>query len=145
MLSNYDQLCAVGYINVRLSGRLLWVNVVSYTYTVYRQRLRHLKEDAIIPTLRSLLTNNQTTPRKGWPHHRGLRPLLLSNSGVSSFTSQKHQISEIAQCQTGPTVFLFYPRKLSRKSKRLQIPLQRQHFIVSYFKTLKVVCPAGVS
>ena len=36
MLSNYDQLCAVGYINVRLSGRLLWVNVVSYTYTVYR-------------------------------------------------------------------------------------------------------------
>ena len=36
MLSDYDQLCAVGYINVRLSGRLLWVNVVSYTNTVYR-------------------------------------------------------------------------------------------------------------
>ena len=24
--------------------------------------------------------------RKGWPHHRGLRPLLFSNSDVGSFT-----------------------------------------------------------
>ena len=34
-----------------------------------------------------------TKPRKGWPHHRGLRPLLFSNSGVGSFTSHKNQIS----------------------------------------------------
>ena len=33
------------------------------------------------------------TTRKGWPHHRGLRPLLFSNSGVGSFTSHKNQIS----------------------------------------------------
>ena len=30
---------------------------------------------------------------EGWPQHRGLRPLLFSNSGVGSFTSQKNQIS----------------------------------------------------
>ena len=35
-------------------------------------------------------------------------------AGVSSFTSQKQQISESAQCETGPTFFLFYPRRLSR-------------------------------
>lgn len=29
----------------------------------------------------------------GWPQHRGLRPLLFSNSGVGSFTSHKNQIS----------------------------------------------------
>ena len=28
-----------------------------------------------------------------WPQHRGLRPLLFSNSGVGSFTSHKNQIS----------------------------------------------------
>ena len=30
---------------------------------------------------------------EGWPHHRDLRPLLFSNSGVGSFTSHKNQIS----------------------------------------------------
>ena len=33
---------------------------------------------------------------EGWPHHRGLRPLLFSNSGVGSFTSHKNQISASA-------------------------------------------------
>ena len=42
----------------------------------------------------SLLTNNPTQPRKVWPHHRGLCPLLILNSGVGSFTSHKNQISE---------------------------------------------------
>ena len=31
------------------------------------------------------------TTRKGWPHHRGLRPLLFSNSDVGSFTSHKNK------------------------------------------------------
>ena len=31
------------------------------------------------------------TTRKGWPHHRALRPLLFSNSGVASFTSHKNK------------------------------------------------------
>ena len=39
--------------------------------------------------------SNPTT-RKGWPHHRGPRPLLFSNSGVGSFTSHKNQYSESA-------------------------------------------------
>ena len=30
---------------------------------------------------------------EGWPQHRGLRPLLFSNSGVGSFTSHENQIS----------------------------------------------------
>ena len=28
---------------------------------------------------------------EGWPQHRGLRPLLFSNSGVGSFTSHKNK------------------------------------------------------
>ena len=31
------------------------------------------------------------TTRKGWPHHRGLRPLLFSNSDVGSFTCHKNK------------------------------------------------------
>ena len=30
---------------------------------------------------------------ESWPQHRGLRPLLFSNSGVGSFTSHNNQIS----------------------------------------------------
>ena len=30
---------------------------------------------------------------EGWPQHRGLRPLLFSNSGMGSFTFHKNQIS----------------------------------------------------
>ena len=30
-------------------------------------------------------------PRKGWPHHRGLRPLLFSKSSLGSFTSHKNR------------------------------------------------------
>ena len=33
---------------------------------------------------------------EGWPHHRGLRPLLFSKSGVGSFTNHKNQISASA-------------------------------------------------
>ena len=29
--------------------------------------------------------------RKGWPHHRGVRPPLFSNSGVGSFMSRKNR------------------------------------------------------
>ena len=36
------------------------------------------------------------TTRKGWPHHRGLRPLIFSNSDVGSFTSHMNQISASA-------------------------------------------------
>ena len=49
---------------------------------------------------------------EGWPQHRGLRPLLFSNSGVGSFTSHKNQIIKCKCCETGPTVFRPYPRRL---------------------------------
>ena len=47
-----------------------------------------------VPCEASSLPN--PTNRKGWPHHRGLRPLLFSESDLGSFTSHKNQISESA-------------------------------------------------
>ena len=47
-------------------------------------------------------------------------------------------------CETGPTGFRPYPRRLElTKSNRLQMSLQRQHFLLNYLKTLSVG-PAGV-
>ena len=76
----------------------------------------------------------------GWPHQQGVRPLLFSNSGVCSFTSQKNQISESAVRRDLRFSSL---SKKTRKSNRSQISLPRQHFHLSYFKTLSVG-PAGV-
>ena len=45
-------------------------------------------------------------------------------------------------CETGPTVFCPYSRRLESLN-RLQMSLQRQHFLLSYLKTLSVG-PAGV-
>ena len=53
-----------------------------------------------------VVTEKSTQPRRGCPHHWGLRPLLFSNSGVGSFTFYKKC------CETGPTVFRSYPRRL---------------------------------
>ena len=64
------------------------------------------------------------TTRKGWPHHQGLCPLLFSNSGVGSFTC----------CETVPLPLF----EKTRKSNHLQMSLQRQHFLLSYLKTLSV-------
>ena len=50
------------------------------------------------------------TTRKGWPHHRGLRPLLFSNCYVGSFTS--HKKKSVKCCEMGPTVFRPYQRRL---------------------------------
>ena len=58
------------------------------------------------------------TTCKGWPLHRGLQPLLFSNSG-----------------RDGTYGFLSLSKK-TRKSKHLQMSLQRQHFLLS--KTLSV-------
>ena len=50
------------------------------------------------------------TTRKGWPHHRGLRPLLFSNSDVGSFTSHKNKSVEVLW--DGTYGFRPYPRRL---------------------------------
>ena len=55
-----------------------------------------------VPSLPNPITRN------GWPHHRGLRPLLFSNSDVGSFTSHKNKSVKVL----GPTVFCPYPRRL---------------------------------
>ena len=83
--------------------------------------------------------SNPTT-RKGWPHHRGLRPLLFSNSGVGSFTSHKNRSVKVLW--DGTYGFSSLSEK-TRKSNHLQMSLQRQHFLLSYLKTLSVG-PAGV-
>ena len=44
-------------------------------------------------------------------------------------------------CETGPTVYSPYPRRL--ESLNLQMKLERQHFLLSYFKVL-IVDPAGI-
>ena len=77
---------------------------------------------------------------KGWPHHLGLRPLLFLNSGLGSFTSHKNRSVEVLW--DGTYGFSSLSEK-TRKSNHLQMSLQRQHFLLSYLKTL-IVCPAGV-
>ena len=45
---------------------------------------------------------------EGWPQHRGLRPLLFSNCGVSSFRSAQEP-DKCKCCETVPTGFCPYP------------------------------------
>ena len=68
--------------------------------------------------------------------------LLFSNSGAGTFTSHKNQISEISVRRDLLYGFSSLSEK-TRKSNRLQMSLQRQHFLLSYFKTL-IVGSAGV-
>ena len=77
---------------------------------------------------------------EGWPHHRVLRPLLFSNSGVGSFTSPKNQISVSTVRRDHGFSSL---SEKTRKSNHLQMSLQRQHFLLSHLKTLSVG-PAGI-
>ena len=55
---------------------------------------------------------------EGWPQHRGLRPLLFSNSGVGSFTSHKNQIS-VRAVRWNVRFFVLRSEK-TRKSNRLE-------------------------
>ena len=48
---------------------------------------------------------------KGWPQHRGLRPLLFSNCSVGSFYVPQER-DNFKCCDTGPTVFRPYQRRL---------------------------------
>ena len=80
------------------------------------------------------------TTSKGWPHHRGLRPLLFSNSGVGSFTSHKNKSVKVLWDGTYGFSSL---SENTRKSNHLQMSLQRQQFLLSYLKTLSIG-PAGV-
>jgi len=64
-----------------------------------------------------------TQPRKGWPNHRGLRPLLFSNSGVGfgvGFFYVPQEPDKWKCCETGPTPSFSHPYQKTRKSNRLQ-------------------------
>ena len=75
------------------------------------------------------------TTHKGWPHHRGLQHLLFSNSDVGSFTSHKNKSVKVLWDRTYGFSSL---SEKTRKSNHLQMSLQRQHFLLSYLKTLSV-------
>ena len=77
--------------------------------------------------------------RRGWSHHRGLRPLriLFSNSGVGSFTSHLNRLKGLWDGTYG---FSSLSEK-STKSNHLQISLQRKYFLLNYLKTLRVGPP----
>ena len=67
----------------------------------------------------------------------------FSNSGVGSFTSDKNQISVSAVRRDLHLYGFPSLSEKTRKSNCLQMSLQRQHFLLSYLKTLRVG-PAGV-
>ena len=72
------------------------------------------------------------TTRNGWPLHRGLRPLLFWNSDVGSVKVLwygSHGFSSLSE--------------KTRKSKHLQMSLQRQHFILSYLAGPRVLVRLG--
>ena len=94
--------------------------------------------DSKVPWKVPSLPNNIT--RKGWPHHQGLRPLHFSNSGAGSFMSHKNRSVKVLWYGTYSSLSLF---EKTRKSNHLQMSLQRQHFLLSFLKTLGVG-PAGV-
>ena len=59
---------------------------------------------------------------------------------MGSLTS--HKVIMNKGCETGPTIYRPYPRRIESLTI-LQMSLQRQHFLLSYLKTLSVG-PAGV-
>ena len=70
------------------------------------------------------------TTSKGWPHHWGLQALLFLNSDVGSFMSHKNKSAKVLW--DGTYSFLSLSKK-TRKSNHLQMSLQRQHFLLSYY------------
>ena len=82
------------------------------------------------------------TTRKGWSHHRGLRPLLFSNSDVGSFTS--HENKSVKVLWEGTYGFSSLSEK-TRKSYHLQMSLERQHFLLSYLRPWVLVWTRDLS
>ena len=80
------------------------------------------------------------TIRKGWPHHRGLLPLLFSNSCVGSFTSHKNKSVKVLW--DGTYNFSSLSEK-TRRSNHLQMSLQRQHFLLSFYNNTWVLVWPG--
>ena len=81
----------------------------------------------LIGPMQSAIPSQCYNPQ-GWPH-------LFSNS-------VQEQIRE--SCETGPTVYTSLSEK-TRMSYHLQMSLQRQHILLSYFKTLSTAGRSSVT
>ena len=69
------------------------------------------------------------------PTHRGLRPQLYSNSGWILYRPTGFTCSRVVR----RAYSLSSLSEKTRKSNRLQMYLQTEHFLLSYFKTLSKV------
>ena len=75
----------------------------------------------------------QTNAHKDQTTTPGTTSPTLYEQWVDSLTS--HRVITNKGSKTGPTVYRPYPEK-TRKSNHFQMSLQRQHFLLSHFKTL---------
>ena len=87
-----------------------------------------------------LQARNSPSPHERQTTTAGTTSPTLYEQCVDSLTS--HGIYICKGCETGPTYGLSSLSEKTRKSNRLQMLLQRQHFLLSYLKTLSVG-PAG--
>ena len=78
---------------------------------------------------------NSPFPHGRWTTTPGTTSHTLYEQCLRSLTS--HRIYMCKGCETGPTGLSSLSEK-NRASNRLQMPLQRQHILLSYFKTLSV-------
>ena len=60
------------------------------------------------------------TTRKGWPPHRGLRPLFFTNSDVASFTSHKNKSVVSKKCDLHFSILIKSFIRTQRKSVRIK-------------------------
>ena len=80
---------------------------------------------------------------EGWPQHLGSESPTLFEQWCGFFYVPQEP-DKCKYCETGPTVFLPYPRRLeSLTIKFVDMSLQTQHFLLSYLMTLSVG-PAGI-
>ena len=134
-MSNLQHLWVTQYIRIALVLSILFIYQLFWTQACPEGMCTNgTQVPCEVPSL-----PNPTTC-KGWPHHRGLRPLLFSNSDVGYFTYHKNKSVKVLW--HGTYSFSSLSEK-PRKSNHLQMSFQRQHFLLSYFKTLSVG-PAGV-
>ena len=134
-MSNLQHLWVTQYIRIAFVLPILFIYQLFWTQTCPEGMCTNGTQ---VPC--EVLSLPNPTTLKGWPHHRGLRPLLFSNSDVGSFTSKKNKSVKVLW--DGTYGFSLLSEK-TRKPNYLQMSSQKQHFLLSYLKTLRVG-PAGI-
>ena len=82
------------------------------------------------------------TIRKGWPHHRGLRPLLFSNGDVGSFTSHKNKSVKVLWDRTYSFSSL---SEKTRKSNQFADVITKAALFSQLFKYPECWCSRGLN